>query len=207
MSEKARKNTSQENAGQENSGKNEPGTIEQAALSAKQAEEIIESGVPPEPSAADYKAIIEDLNDKMLRAMAEAQNMRRRADIDIQNAKNFSTQNFAKDLLGVMDNLFSACEAFPYDEAVVDQKLKNIKDGIEITKREMINVFERNGIKRVEALGVVFDPNLHQAISQVADADSAPGTILQVLQAGYTLKDRLLRPSLVVVSKAEDKVS
>lgn len=153
----------------------------------------------------DYKSQIEELNDKVLRALAEAQNTRRRADIDIQNAKNFATQSFAKDLLGVMDNLFRASETISEEEANADPKLKNIKDGIEITKREMINVFERNGLKRVEPIGEIFDPNNHQAISQIPNEQPA-GTILQVLQVGYILKDRLLRPALVVVSKAADAV-
>ncbi len=148
----------------------------------------------------DYKATIEDLNDKMLRAMAEAQNMRRRADIDIQNAKSFGIQSFAKDLLSVTDNLFRASETISDEES--DPKLKSIKEGIEITKREMLNALERNGVKRLEPIGEAFDPNLHQAISQIPDANTAPGAVLQVLQAGYILKDRLLRPALVVVSKA-----
>jgi len=160
----------------------------------KTAREVLET---------DYKAKIDELNDKLLRAMAETQNMRRRADIDIQNAKNFGVQSFAKDLLGVMDNLFRALETIPEEEAAADPKLKSIKDGIEITKREMTNVFERNGLNRIDPVGEPFDPNLHQAISQVPDSTVAAGTVLQVLQAGYTLKDRLIRPALVVVSKAE----
>ena len=152
----------------------------------------------------DYKAIIEDLNDKLLRAMAEAQNTRRRADIDIQNAKNFGIQSFAKDLLGVMDNLFRAADNIPDSDAQTDAKLKAIKDGIEITKREMINVFERNSIKRIEPANEAFDPNLHQAISQIPDSSVAAGSVLQVLQSGYIIKDRLLRPALVVIAKAAD---
>lgn len=158
----------------------------------------------PQPTEADYKAIIEDLNDKMLRAVAESQNTRRRADIDIQNAKNFSIQSFAKDLLGVMDNLFRAAEAISEEDAAGNPKLKSIKDGVEITKKEMIQVFERSAIKRISPMGEAFDPNSHQAISQIPDGNVAPGTVLQVLQDGYILKDRLLRPALVVVSKAAE---
>jgi len=152
----------------------------------------------------DYKAIIDDLNDKVLRAMAEAQNTRRRADIDIQNAKSFGIQSFSKDLLGVLDNLFRASDTISDADSAADPKLKAIKEGIEITKREMINVFERGGIKRIEPVNEAFDPNLHQAISQVTDVSVAAGTVLQVLQSGYILKDRLLRPALVVVSKSTD---
>lgn len=164
-------------------------------LSEQQAKQILEN---------DYKAEIEDLKDKALRAMAEAQNTRRRADIDVQNAKSFGIQSFARDLLGVMDNLFRASETISDADATSDPKLKSIKEGIEITKREMVNVLERNGIKRIEPLNEAFDPNLHQAMSQIPDTNVAPGTILQVLQSGYILKDRLLRPALVVVAKAAD---
>ena len=193
MPENAKKTTEDEN--QE---KNQPG--EDVAINLGDVAEQDSGG--HDSGQQDYQAVIDELNDKVLRAMAEAQNTRRRADIDIQNARNFGIQSFAKDLLGVMDNLFRALETIPDSEAEADPKLKNIKDGIEITKREMINVFERSGIKRNSPAGEAFDPNLHQAISQIPDGSVAPGTVLQVLQDGYTLKDRLLRPALVVVSSA-----
>jgi molecular chaperone GrpE len=161
-------------------------------LSEQQAQQILE---------IDYKSEIEDLKDKVLRAMAEAQNTRRRADIDVQNAKNFGIQSFAKDLLGVVDNLFRASETIPDADASNDPRLKSIKEGIEITKREMINVMERNGIRRIEPLNELFDPNLHQAMSQIQSDNFEPGTVVQVMQSGYILKDRLLRPALVVVAK------
>jgi molecular chaperone GrpE len=178
-------------------------TPEDAKLEEILAAESLPETEAPEIVETDYKAVINELNDKVLRAMAETQNMRRRADIDIQNAKNFSIQSFAKDLLGVMDNLYRATDTVSEEDAATNPKLKTIKDGVEITKKEMTQVFERSGIKRLSPLGEQFDPNLHQAISQVADANAAPGTVLQVLQDGYILKDRLLRPALVVVAKAE----
>lgn len=189
MAEKAKKTSTNEQKEQINA------EINEGSSSNQQAQVI---------SADEYKAVIEDLNDKVLRAMAESQNTRRRADIDIQNAKSFGIQSFAKDLLGVMDNLFRASEAISEEDATANPKLKSIKDGVEITKREMINVFERNGIKRIEPIGEIFDPNLHQAISQVPDGDLTPGTVMQVLQSGYVLKDRLIRPALVVVSKVAE---
>lgn len=164
-------------------------------LSEHQAQQILE---------IDYKSEIEALKDRVLRAMAEAQNTRRRADIDVQNAKSFGIQSFAKDLLSVVDNLFRASETIPDADAAGDPRLKSIKEGIEITKREMINVMERNGVKRIEPLNEIFDSNLHQAISQIPDVNVAPGTIIQVMQSGYILKDRLLRPALVVVAKAAE---
>ena len=198
MSEEAKNGIEQENAEQ---AEQIAASLNDAkpVLSEAKAEEILEPE-KKETSAEDYKLVIEDLNDKLLRAMAEAQNTRHRADLDVKKAKSFATQGFAKDLLGVMDNLFRACDTIPDEEAKENPKLHGIKEGIEITKREMINVFERNGIKRIDPMGQPFDANLHQAMSQMPDAEAAPNTIMQVLQVGYTLKDRLLRPALVVVS-------
>jgi molecular chaperone GrpE len=191
----------------EETQKNEQNPQVEADVNAETVEDVAEQFIKEqqkELTADDYKVVIEDLNDKVLRAMAEAQNTRRRADIDIQNAKNFGIQSFSKDLLGVLDNLFRASETISDEDAAGDAKLKSIKEGIEITKREMVKVFERSGIKRIDPAGEVFDPNLHQAMSQVVDINVAPGTVIQVLQSGYILKDRLLRPALVVVSKAAE---
>lgn len=165
-----------------------------------EAEEIAEE-VLSEEYAPDYPAIIEDLNDKLLRTAAEMQNIRRRAELDVQKAKQFSVESFAKDLLSVMDNLYRASESISDEEAAINEKLKTFKDGIEITKKELLNVFERNHIKRVDPNGEKFDPNLHQALSQIDDGNAESGTIINVMQAGYILRDRVLRPALVVVAK------
>ncbi len=152
-------------------------------------------------AGADYKVVIADLNDKLLRSMAEAQNVRRRAESDIQKAKDFSIQSFAKDLLGVVDNLYRALDDISEQDAEQNEKLKSVRDGVEITRKEMVNVLERNKIQRIYPLGETFDPNLHQAISQIEDKEKASGSIIQVLQAGYIIKDRLLRPALVILAK------
>ncbi len=154
-------------------------------------------------STDDSTNIINDLKDKMLRAMAEAENTRRRADLDIQNARNFSIQSFAKDLLGVMDNLCRAADSISQELAQNDINYKNLKDGVDLTKNEMINVLERHGIKRINPVGQVFDPNFHQVISQISNSDVQENTVIEVLQAGYVLKDRLIRPALVVTNKQE----
>ncbi len=152
-------------------------------------------------NADDSANIINDLKDKMLRAMAESENIRRRAELDVQNARNFSIQSFAKDLLGVMDNLFRAAESISQDVAEKDINYKNLKDGVELTKNEMVNVLERHGIKRISPVGQVFDPNFHQVISQIPNPDLPENMVVEVLQDGYVLKDRLIRPALVVISK------
>ena len=170
-------------------------------------EEIKEQADQASPEAEaqeeqpDYQAIIDDLNDKVLRAAAEVQNIRRRADVDVQKAKNFSIEGFAKDLLGVMDNLYRATESISEEDAASDERLKSLREGVEITKKELTNVFERNHVKRIDPKGEAFDPNLHQAITQIADPGAKSGSVVQVMQTGYVIKDRVLRPALVVVAK------
>jgi molecular chaperone GrpE len=149
----------------------------------------------------DFPAIIADLNDKLLRSAAEMQNLQRRTAIDMQKAKYFSIENFARDLLGVMDNLCRASESISDEDAKNNEKLKSVKEGVEITKKELANVFERNHIKRVGEVGDKFDPNLHQAMMQVEDKEKPAGTIIDVMMPGYMIKERLLRPAMVAVTK------
>lgn len=154
-----------------------------------------------EEVAEDQTAIIEGLNDKLLRAAAEVQNVKRRADIDVQKARHFSIESFAKDLIGVLDNLYRASESVSEEEAVNDEKLKSIKDGVEITKKEMINALERHGIKRIDPTGEKFNHEFHQAMSQIEQEGVESGVVINTMQAGYVIKDRLIRPALVVVAK------
>jgi molecular chaperone GrpE len=149
----------------------------------------------------DFPGIIADLNDKLLRSAAEMQNMQRRNAIDMQKAKYFSIESFARDLLGVMDNLCRASDSISEEDAKNDEKLRSIKEGVEITKKELANVFERHHIKKVGAVGDKYDHNLHQAMAQVEDKDKPAGTIIDVMMPGYVVKDRLLRPAMVAVSK------
>lgn len=136
--------------------------------------------------------------DRALRAAAEAENTRRRLERDKADAVQYAAAGFARDLLSVADNLARALEALP---AAPDEALKPLINGLEATQREMLSVFERHGIKRVAATGLPLDPNLHQAMVEVAH-EAEPGTIVSELQAGWTMKDRLLRPALVAVAKA-----
>ena len=136
--------------------------------------------------------------DRALRMAAEAENTRRRLERDKTDAVQYAATSFARDILSVADNLSRAVDALPADEA-----LANLRAGIEATQRELLAVFERHGIKRVPAVGLALDPNLHQAMVEVP-SDAEIGTIISEMQAGWQYKDRLLRPALVAVAKARE---
>lgn len=141
-----------------------------------------------------------DAKQQVLYAQAETQNVRRRLEQEKQNAAAYASTGFARDMLSVKDNLERALAAFPEDLRT-DEKVKALIAGIEATGRELNNVFQRNGITRVEAMGQPLDPNKHQAMIEVPTDDAEPGTIVQEMQAGYMIKDRLLRPALVGVAR------
>jgi molecular chaperone GrpE len=147
------------------------------------------------------QAEIADLKDKMLRAVAEAENVRRRAQKDIEDGRKYAITGFARDLLAVADNLGRALDALP-EGADKDPAFGVFVEGVQLTGRELGNVLERHGVKEVRPHGEKFDHNLHQAMFEVEDADQPHGTINQVLQVGYTIGDRLLRPAMVGVTKA-----
>ena len=152
-----------------------------------------------EAEAADYK-------DRTLRAMAEVENVRRRAQREVDEAKKYAVTGFARELLNVADNLRRALASV--DPAKVnDDVVKNLLAGVEATERELLAVFERHGIRRVDPKGQRFDHNLHQAIFEAENTGQPPGTVTEVLQTGYTLHDRLLRPAMVGVAKGELKPS
>ena len=145
---------------------------------------------------------LKDTEDKLLRSLAEIENQRRRFEKEIKDAFEFGSYNFAKESLAILDNLQRAKVAIKNDE-----KLKNNKDldkfleNITIIEKDLINIFEKNNIKKILSENKKFDPNFHQAMSEVEDNKVDPGTILQEIQAGYLLGERLLRPALVSVSK------
>ncbi len=154
-----------------------------------------------EQQLAAKDAEIAELKDRLLRAAAETENTRRRLERDKQDATAYATTSFARDLLGVADNLRRALEHLPASVRE-DEAVKTIVTGVEMTEKELASVLTRHGVTRIEAIGQRLDPNKHQAMLEV-EHESEPGTILQELQAGYTIKDRLLRPSLVSVAKAK----
>ena len=143
---------------------------------------------------------VSDLTDRLLRAVAETENVRRRAERERDDLRKYATQKFAEDMLAVADNLKRALDAVPA-EARGNEQVGALVEGVELTGRELAAVFERNGIRPVEAAGRRFDPNLHQAVFEVPSADAEPGTVLQVLRDGYMIHDRLLRAAMVGVAK------
>jgi molecular chaperone GrpE len=149
---------------------------------------------------AELEKELEEVRQHVLYAQAETQNVRRRLEQEKQNAATYAATGFARDMLSVKDNLERALAAIA-DELRQDERMKGLVAGIEATGRELDNVFQRHGISRVEALGQPLDPNRHQAMIEVPSEDADPGTIVQELQSGYMIKDRLLRPALVGVAK------
>jgi molecular chaperone GrpE len=143
---------------------------------------------------------VANLKDQWMRAMAETENLRRRAQRDREEALKYASANFGRDMLSIADNLRRALESCPTPEALPDT-VKSLIQGIELTESSLLSTFDRYGIKKVEPLREKFDPNFHQAMFEIEDATVAPGTILQVLQPGYVMHDRLLRPAMVGVSK------
>lgn len=152
-------------------------------------------------------AEIADLKDRLLRAVAETENLRRRADREKADAANYAMTAFARDLLSVGDNLRRALDSIPADADLGDNA-KTLVEGIEMTERELLNMLERHNIKKIDPLGEKFSHALHQALFEVPDTGKEDGTITQVMQVGYVIKDRLLRPAMVGVAKggASEKV-
>ncbi len=146
---------------------------------------------------------IAELKDQVLRALAETENVRRRVQRDRDDAVKYAASGFAKELLPVADNLRRALDAIPKDALETDEALRTLATGVEMTERLLLAAFERHQIKRIEALGQKFDSNLHQAMFEVPGSGQPAGTVVQVMEAGYTIHDRLLRPALVGVAKAE----
>ena len=143
---------------------------------------------------------LEAAKQEMLYAKAETQNVRRRLEKDVTDARAYAATGFARDMLSVADNLSRALDAIPQD-LHEDERIKSLVAGIEATARELDKVFGLNGISRIAATGLPLDPNQHQAMLEVPSAEIEPGTVLQELQAGYMIKDRLLRPAMVAVAK------
>ena len=153
--------------------------------------------------AAGLEAEIDDLKRQLLYAQAETQNVRRRMEKDAQDARAYAATGFARDVLSVADNLARALAAIP-PALREDDAMKPLVTGLEMTGKELDSVFQRNGITRIESIGAKLDPNRHQAMIELP-SDQAPGTIVQEMQAGYMIKDRLLRPALVGVAKAAEQ--
>ena len=167
-------------------------------------DEGAETGEPDgEDRVAELERELAEAKQQVLYAQAETQNVRRRLEKDAADARAYAATGFARDMLSVSDNLQRALAAIP-SEVKDEEKWKGLIGGIEATGRELESVFEKNGIKRVASVGMPLDPNHHQAMVEVPTEDHEPGTVAQEMQAGYTIKDRLLRPAFVGVAKKPD---
>ncbi|OUR76189.1 nucleotide exchange factor GrpE [Alphaproteobacteria bacterium 46_93_T64] len=149
---------------------------------------------------------IADLKEKLLRAMAETQNIRRRAEKEKEDAHNYAVTKFARDMLSVSDNLRRAVDSVPNEDREIEA-IKTFLTGVEMTESELLSTMTKHKIEFIAAEGAKFDPNFHQAMFEIENLDVEPGTILQVVQAGYVIAGRLLRPSLVGIAKGGKKAS
>lgn len=182
------------------------------------------SAAPPENEAADaagwaagegaeVEAAIEtlqaenaDLKDRLLRAVAEMENLRRRTEREKSETAKYAVTAFARDVLSVGDNIARTIDAAPENEIARDPALKALLEGVQMTERELLNILERHGINKVVPKGERFDPNRHQAMFEVENKDVPAGTIVEVVQAGYVIEDRILRPAMVGVAKGGEKL-
>jgi molecular chaperone GrpE len=159
----------------------------------------------PDPLAT-AEAERDDFKDKLLRTLAEMENLRRRTEREIADAKAYAVTSFARDLLGSADNLRRALESVPETaQAAADNALKAVVEGVELTERELLKTLERHGVRKIDPQGEKFDPNLHQAMFEAPDAGIAKGLVSKVVQTGYKIGERVLRPALVGVSAGAPK--
>lgn len=178
------------------------------------------AGDPPpaanenEPGSAyvDERTVLEaqvaEFKDKFLRAAAEMENTRRRAERDVADARTYSIAGFARDMLNVADNLGRALDAIdPQTRDAAEGTLKGLLDGVELTGRELLKTLEKHGVRLVDPSGQKFDPNFHQAMFEVPDDKVPAGTVVQLIQPGYAIGDRVLRPALVGVAKGGPKAA
>ena len=163
--------------------------------------EAADSAATDENPFARLEGELERLKNEVLYAQAETQNVRRRLEKEKQDAQAYAATGFARDLLSVADNMARALAAIPA-ELRGDEKLKPLVTGIEMTGKELDTVLQRNGVTKIEAMGAKLDPNKHQAIMEMEQEGAEPGTVVHEMQAGYMIKDRLLRPAMVGVAKA-----
>src|SRR6201999_991282 len=174
---------------------------------AAQAEPVVSKPyiMPDDPEEGSVEALTKEAaesRDKMLRTLAEMENLRKRTSREVADARTYGIPGFARDVLEIADNLQRALDAVPAEaKAAADPGLKALIEGVELTERSLLNALEKNGVKKFDPSGEKFDPNFQQAMYEVPDASVPSGTVVQVVQAGYTIGERVLRPALVAVSK------
>lgn len=159
---------------------------------------------PLEEKIAELEAKNNDLNDKLLRTLAELENTRRRSREELEKSAKFAISNFVADLVLVAENFFLASENAPKDEIEKVTTIKNYHDAIVMTEKELMKILEKNQVKRIYPLGEKFDHNLHEAIAQI-ESEKEEGMVVQVIQAGYSIAGRLIRPALVGVAKPKSQ--
>ena len=169
-----------------------------------QKNELKENHIAPQKEESPEEKL-NAIQEKLLRSMAETENQRRRFEKEKQEAFEFGGFNFARESLSLLDNIDRAINSFKNDESFKkNQEFNKIIDGIEIIKKDLVSIFKKNGIEPIECINKKFDPNIHQAMLEVENSTEEPGVVVQEIQRGYMMKDRLLRPSLVGVTKKID---
>ena len=167
--------------------------------------------MPDDPEEGSVEALVKEVaeaRDKMLRTLAEMENLRQRTRREVADAKTYGITGFARDVLDIADNLQRALDAVPAEaRAAADPGLKALIEGVELTERSLLNALEKNGVKKFDPMGQKFDPNFQQAMYEVPDPSVPSGTVVQVVQAGFTIGERVLRPALVGVSKGGAKAA
>lgn len=189
-----------------NQNDTEQKTDETCPVSQEGAAEITLDEAQPVDPAAVLEAEKNDLKDKLLRTLAEMENLRRRTAKELVDARTYSTTNFARDMLTVADNIRRALDAAPKEAGeTTEAALNGVIGGIELTERDLHNTLERHHVKKIDPLNQKFDPHFHQAMFEVEDLEVPAGTVVQVVQTGYAIGDRVLRPAMVGVAKGGPK--
>jgi molecular chaperone GrpE len=198
----------------EANGNNTAGTADNkpdrpdAMTPAKEASDAAPLASEAKEEVADPAALVREVaehKDKLLRALADMENLRRRTDREVADARAYGVSSLARDVVGVADNLHRALEAAGESAALAEGPAKSLREGVELIERDLLKVLERYGVKRFDPKGAKFDPNFHQAIFEVSDDSIAAGSVAQVIQPGYMIGERVLRPAMVGVAKESPK--
>ena len=189
------------------------GKTDNSGKPAQDAEPVVSKPyiMPDDPEEGSVEALAKEVaeaKDRTLRTLAEMENLRKRTTREVSDARTYGISGFARDVLDIADNLQRALDAVPAEaKASADPGLKALIEGVELTERSLHNALEKNGVRKFDPAGEKFDPNVHQAMYEVPDPSVPAGTIAQVIQAGYMIGERILRPALVGVAKGGPKVA
>jgi molecular chaperone GrpE len=194
------KNGTTEPAAAEIPGTNGPGVAAEPERPASQPQ-----APTPEARIAELESQLADLTDRLLRVHAEMDNLRKRTEREKADLAKYAISKFARDIVGVSDNFQRAIAAVPPGAAEQDPALLSLIEGVTMSEREFLNVLERHGVKRIDPTGELFNPHLHQAVMEQPNTELPSGSVLRVVQAGYSIEDRVLRPAMVVVAKGGPK--